>query len=139
MSGKKQKNEMPEVIGQPFEDAQEAWFWFIQCHEATKDGARVTARKGQIARLCEPVDIMRILDRLWRQRRLVRDHLLVLRHYGQRMLPPDPYRPQEAKAHTIWTQAMDRMEPILIKKGLIEAREEFHTHEGAQQEERIFA
>ena len=103
----------------PFQDVEEAWFWFVSAQEARANGARVSAGNSLYPRPCEPLDIMKIVDGLYRNRRLVRDHLLVLRHYGRRHLPPDPYRIKEAQAHKLWREALDRMSPILLSKGII--------------------
>lgn len=73
---------------QPFDSAEEVWFWFIMAQQARNEGARFSAGAGMIPRPCEPLDILKILDSLYRQRRLQRDHLLVLRHYGRRNMPP---------------------------------------------------
>ena len=104
----------------PFDDTEQAWFWFIQAQQARQDGARIRAGQGLFIRPCEPVDMLRILDRLYRQRRLLRDHLLVLAHYGRRMLAPDAARPQEARALLLWREAMDRLTPVLREKGIVQ-------------------
>jgi len=103
----------------PFASAEEAWFWFIQAQAARNDGARFSMGLGLVPRPCEPIDILKILDRLHRQRRLLMDHMLVLRHYGLRLMPPDPNRVKEARAHTLWVEALDRIEEILVRKGIV--------------------
>ncbi len=103
----------------PFENAQEAWFWFVQAQEAKNEGARFTAGLGLCQRPCEPLDILKILERLYRQRRLLMDHLKVLRHYGRRKMPPDPYRVKEARAYKIWSEALERLEPCFERKGIV--------------------
>lgn len=103
----------------PFESAEEAWFWFVGAQQARSDGARVSAGQGLQPRPCEPVDILRVVDRLYRQRRLLRDHLLVLNHYGRRRLPPDFRRMREARAYKIWEEALERIESVLIAKGIV--------------------
>lgn len=103
----------------PFESAEEAWFWFIQAQQARNDGARFVAGAGIVPRPCEPMDILKVLDRLYRQRRLLRDHLLVLRHYGRRLMRPDARRVKEARASVIWDEALARLEPVLEKKGIV--------------------
>lgn len=103
----------------PFDDAVEAWFWFISAQQAKNEGARYTAGLSLTPRPCEPADILKILDRLYRQRRLLRDHLLVLRHYGRRQMEPDLRRPKEMRAYKIWHEAIERIEPPLIKKGIV--------------------
>ncbi len=103
----------------PFESAEEAWFWFIQAQAARNEGARFVSGLGKIPRPCEPLDILNVLDRLYRQRRLLRDHLLVLRHYGRRLMPPDSKRVKEARASDIWREALERLEPPLASKGIV--------------------
>lgn len=104
----------------PFNDAEEAWFWFVSAQEAKANGAKVTAGNTLFPRPCEPLDILKVLDGLYRKRRLLKDHLLVLRHYGRRHLPPDPYRIKEAKAFKVWQEAFERITPVLIGKGIVE-------------------
>lgn len=103
----------------PFESAEQAWFWFINAQQARHEGARFTAGKGAVLRPCEPVDILGILDRLYRQRRLLRDHLMVLRYYGRRGMPPDSRRVREMRAHKIWSEALARLENALVSKGIV--------------------
>ncbi|MFP4098019.1 MAG: hypothetical protein ACLFP8_06380 [Alphaproteobacteria bacterium] len=103
----------------PFETVEEAWFWFIAAQQARNDGARYVSGAGAINRPCEPVDILKVVDTLYRKRRIMRDHLLVLRHYGRRFMPPDQRRIKERRAHYLWHEAFERMRPILEKKGII--------------------
>ena len=111
------KHEIIEVF--PFNSAEEAWFWFIAAQEAKSDGARFTSGLGLLPRPCEPLDILKAVDRLYRHRRLCRDHLLVLRHYGRRRLPPDDRRVKELRAHTLWHEAMERIGEVLENKGIV--------------------
>ncbi len=112
----------PDIRTQPFERAEEAWFWFIQAQAARNDGARVTAGLGMIARPCEPSDILSVLNQLHRSRRLLMEHLLVLRHYGRRQMAPDPRRLKEVRAFHLWREALERIEPLLVRKGIVKAR-----------------
>ncbi len=111
--------ELESIHVVPFETVEEAWFWFITAQEARNEGAKFVAGAGSITRPCEPIDILKILDGLYRQRRLLRDHLLVLRHYGRRHMPPDARRVKEVRAARLWQEAFDRMEPILQRKGIV--------------------
>ncbi len=104
----------------PFQSAEEAWFWFISAQEARNDGARFVAGQGLYPRPCEPVDILRVVDRLYRHRRLIRDHLVILRYYGFRRLAPDRRRLKEMRAHKIWTEALGRIESVLENKGIVQ-------------------
>lgn len=102
-----------------FTDAEEAWFWFIAAYEARQSGARIVAGAGSLPRPCEPLDILRVVDRLYRQRRLFADHLRVLNFYGRRGSPPDPRRDRERKAYGLWQEALMRIEPMLRMKGIV--------------------
>lgn len=104
----------------PFASAEDAWFWFVQAQEARQAGARFKAGLGETPRPCEPLDVLRAVDRLYRQRRLVRDHLAVLVHYGRRLMAPDPRRQAEQKAHLIWREALDTIDPVLRDKGIVQ-------------------
>ncbi len=108
---------MPE---RPFTSAEEAWFWFMQSHEALHAGARLRAGEARVPRPCEPVDVLRVVERLYRQRRLLREHLAVLGHYGRRVIAPDPRRRREQRARALWDEAIDRIEPPLRGKGIVQ-------------------
>lgn len=108
-----------EQATEPFDSAEQAWFWFIQAQQARNDGARTAAGLGRQARPCEPLDILRVLDRLYRHRRLLMDHMLVLRHYGRRQLAPDPRRVKEIRAAKLWAEALERLEVPLERKGIV--------------------
>lgn len=112
----------------PFESAVDVWFWFILAQEARNEGARYTAGMSLTPRPCEPTDILKILDGLYRQRRLLRDHLLVLRHYGRRQMVPDPRRVKEVLAHKLWKEALERIEPVLVRKGIVRAKKLTTNH-----------
>ena len=103
----------------PFDSVEEVWFWFIAAQQARNEGAKYLAGAGLVRRPCEPVDILKVLDSLYRKRRLLRDHLLVLRHYGRRHMAPDPRRAKEERAFYLWSEAFERMRPVLEKKGIV--------------------
>jgi hypothetical protein len=103
----------------PFDSAEEAWFWFIQAQQARADGAQTARGAGLVPRPCEPIDILQTLDRLYRSRSLAMDHLLVLRHYGRRMMRPDPRRAKEIRAYRLWMEAMARLTELFEEKGII--------------------
>lgn len=105
--------------GTPFDSGEEAWFWSVQAQDAKAAGARVVAGRGLVQRPCEPADVLRVVDRLFRNRQLIRDHLHVLVHYGRRLSAPDPERPREQRAHALWREAFDHMNPVLRDKGIL--------------------
>ena len=110
---------LPTDHATPFDTVEDAWFWFMEANAARQEGARFGAGRGLVARPCEPMDVLRVVDRLYRNRRLFREHLLVLAHYGRRHMPPDPHRRREMRAHVIWSEAIDRISPVLREKGIV--------------------
>lgn len=111
--------QQPDIERTPFDSTEEAWFWFIEAQKAREDGARFSFGQGLVPRPCEPLDILNVLNALYRKRRLLMDHLRVLRHYGDRQMPPDPRRHKEMRAHDLWCEALDRIEPVLVRKGIV--------------------
>ena len=98
------------------------WFWFMRhrCPDGTTAGRpRVTGIPGGKSEGCHPLDVFRVVDGLYRHRRLDRDHLAILGHYGRRQSPPDPSRRREQRAHLIWAEALTRLAPALRRRGLI--------------------
>jgi hypothetical protein len=106
-----------EVV--PFRNAEEAWFWFICSVEAREAGATPSKSKGNVPRPCEPVDIYRVLERLYRNRRLRFEHMKVLSHFGRRRMPPEARRPHEAKSHQLWREAMKELDASLQRRGVV--------------------
>ncbi len=121
-----------------FDTVEEAWFWFVAAQKARSEGARIVAGQGVAQRPCEPIDIMKIVDGLYRQRRLTRDHLLVLRHYGMRMMPPDQRRVKEKRSYYLWVEALDRMEPIMERKGIVHKDNWFKQFQNAEATNDVF-
>src|SRR3954453_5828990 len=75
---------------EPFHSAEEAWFWTMAALMARREGARYTANQGRVARPCEPDDVVRCLDALYRRRRIDLVHARILRIWGERQLAPNP-------------------------------------------------
>lgn len=107
-------------MAQPFDSVEQAWFWFIQAQQARVDGARFMAGAGLIPRPCEPIDILQALDGLYRARKLTMDHLLVLRHYGRRMISPDPRRAKEIRGYRLWTEGLNALSQVLEAKKIVQ-------------------
>lgn len=103
----------------PFKNAEEAWFWFIQAQTARNEGAKIVAGAGLTPRPCEPVDIIKCLERLYRNRCVTMDHVMVLRHYGRLSMAPNLRYPKEARAFYLWREALDKLEEILVTKRIV--------------------
>jgi hypothetical protein len=104
---------------EPFTSAEEAWFWTMAALTARRDGARVAAGKGLAQRPCEPDDVIKCLDRLYRQRRIDLTHARIMRIWGERGVAPCPRHAQERGDHRLWREAMNRLEWPLRVKGIV--------------------
>ena len=104
---------------QPFRSAEEAWFWTMAALKARRDGARYTAATGKIARPCEPDDVVRALDVLYRARRIDLVHARILRVWGDRQMAPNPAYATEACDFRLWRAALERLEWPLRVKGIV--------------------
>ena len=102
---------------EPFASVEQAWFWTMSALAARRDG---TGRgSAGTARPCDPDDIIKSLDGLYRQRRIDLLHARVLRIWGERQCAPDPRYPLERSDARIWREAMDRLEWPLRVKGIL--------------------
>ncbi|MGX9962223.1 hypothetical protein ACVFYP_02810 [Roseomonas sp. F4] len=104
---------------QPFASAEDAWFWTMAALTARRDGARIGAGRGLVVRPCEPDDVVKCLDRLYRQRRIDLAHARILRIWGERHESPSPRIPQEAGDLRLWREAMERLDFPLRAKGIV--------------------
>ena len=114
----------------PFASAEEAWFWTMAALVARRDGARVVANKGLVARPCEPDDVIKCLDRLYRQRRIELAHARIMRIWGERGAAPNPRYPSERGDFRLWREAMTRLEWPPRVKGIVAGAPEAPQPEG---------
>lgn len=105
-----------------FNSAEEAWFWFIQCQQAKHEGAKITAGMNARVRPCEPADILLALDAVHRARKIQFDHIKVLKHYGLRLMAPDPTRAREVRAARLWAEALEKLDEVLVAKKIVKPR-----------------
>jgi hypothetical protein len=103
----------------PFRSAEEAWFWTMSALKARRDGARYTANRGLVNRPCEPDDVVRCLDALYRRRRIDLVHGRILRIWGERQTAPNPTYATERDDHRLWREALERLEWPLRVKGIV--------------------
>jgi hypothetical protein len=104
---------------QPFCSAQEAWLWTMMALIARREGARYSARKGLVTRPCEPDDVVKCLDGLYRQRRIDLSHARILRIWGERQMTPSLAIAAERHDHRLWVEALERLEWPLRVKGIV--------------------
>jgi hypothetical protein len=104
---------------EPFPTVDEAWFWTMAALMARREGARYTANKGRVQRPCEPDDVIKCLDTLYRRRRIDLVHARILRVWGERRCAPNPANVNERCDWRLWREALDRLEWPLRVKGII--------------------
>ncbi len=104
---------------QPFRSAEEAWLWTMAALVARREGARYGAGKGAVPRPCEPDDVVKCLDQLYRRRRIDLLHARILRVWGERQAAPNPAYRSERCDWRIWREALDRLEWPLRVKGIV--------------------
>jgi hypothetical protein len=104
---------------QPFDTVEHAWLWTMSALIARREGARYTANKGAISRPCDPDDVVKCLDGLYRQGRISLAHARVLRIWGERQMPPSPALPAERQDCRMWAEALERLGWPLRAKGII--------------------
>jgi hypothetical protein len=102
----------------PFSSAAEAWFWASAALRARHEGARGGDRSMRTPRPCEPDDVVKCVERLYRDRRIGLDHAAVLRVCGERQGAPDPAR-HDQRACRLWREALERLDPGFRAKGII--------------------
>ena len=102
-----------------FASADEAWLWTMSCLVARRQGARFGADRGLVRRPCDPDDVVKCLDGLYRQRRIDLLHARTLRVWGERQMAPDPTHRAERADWGIWREALDRLDWPLRAKGIV--------------------
>jgi hypothetical protein len=105
--------------GQPFGNAEDAWLWTMAALIARREGARYTAKKGVVSRPCDPDDVVKCLDGLYRQRRIDLAHARILRIWGERQMAPSLAVAAERRDHRLWVEALERLEWPLRVKGIV--------------------
>jgi hypothetical protein len=104
---------------QSFDTAEYAWMWTMAALIARREGARYSAGKGKVSRPCEPDDVVRCLDALYRKRRIDLAHARVLRIWGERQIAPNLAVAAERHDHRLWVEALERLTWPLRVKGIV--------------------
>jgi hypothetical protein len=107
------------LLTQPFDSAEGAWLWTMAALIARREGARYSANKGAVARPCDPDDVVKCLDALYRQRRIDLAHARILRIWGERQMAPSQAVAAEHHDRRLWIEALQRLEWPLRVKGIV--------------------
>lgn len=115
---------VPAIPGTvPFADAAQAWFWTLAAlsarHGAGLGRGTAGGRGGvRIPRPCDPDDVIRALDLLYRRGGIGPAHAHVLRRWGERFEVPTPGGTCAADAE-LWAEAMEQLDGVLRPKGIL--------------------
>jgi hypothetical protein len=102
---------------EPFHSVEHAWFWTMGALVARREGSRGAGMR--VARPCDPDDVVKCLDQLYRRRRIDLVHARILRIWGERGTAPNPAYPLERGDWRIWREALSRLEWPLRVKGIV--------------------
>jgi hypothetical protein len=101
---------------EPFQSAEEAWFWTCAALQARAAGAH-SSRSG-VRRPCDPEDILLCVDRLVRTRQLNQVHMRVLGQFGLEQTRPSMRCPKQQDAR-LWNEAIFTLSALLAQKHLL--------------------
>lgn len=104
---------------EPFENAEEVWFWFCSSMIARSDGWRSPGDYGGKVRCCETNDIQKVIKRMKAMHQISNRHLRVMLKWGEMLCPP--YYDKRAKKSEVrlWTEGMGVFDFYLRNKGII--------------------
>ena len=105
----------PPRKGQPFRDAEACIVWAIIRLAADAEGQKKPADEA----ICSPHEVVKCLDRLYRQRRIDLHHVRILRLWAHRGRPPERHNPRERADWRVWREALDRLEWPLRSLGIV--------------------
>jgi len=103
--------------GVPFRDVDECIIWTIKALAEPHDGG--AGMRGEGLRICEPIEVVRCLDTLYRRRRIDLRHARILRIWAHRGRAPDANAPSERSDSRLWREATDRLAWPLRSLGII--------------------
>jgi len=102
---------------EPFHSAEQAWFWTMGALVARREGSH--GGGPRTPRPCDPDDVVKCLDQLYRRRRVDLVHARILRIWGERGMAPNPAHRLERGDWRLWREALDRLEWPLRVKGIV--------------------
>lgn len=106
-------------VYEPFDNAEEVWFWFCNSLAARGDGFRSRSDYWGYQRVCEISDIQRIIKNMKMYGQITNRHLRVMSRWGE--LNTAPYYDRRAKSSEIrlWEEGIRNFEAWLKVKGIL--------------------
>lgn len=117
--GRPRKHPVPAVqdtIARPFQNVQEAWFWYCRMQGERDAGFKPNGNGAE--RPCDIDDIALIVTRLRRNGIITMKHISTLTKYGQLQSLPD--RRVDPYGLKLWDSALDRIHTHMVAKGIVE-------------------
>jgi hypothetical protein len=103
--------------GVPFREVEACIIWTIRALGDAAEGGNGSRRDVQP--ICEPIEVVRCIDTLYRRRRIDLRHARILRIWGHRGRPPRADAPNERSDSRLWCEATERLEWPLRSLGII--------------------
>jgi hypothetical protein len=100
-----------------FYSSQSLWLGFMALKRG-QDGAELSDGLN-IHLQAVYTDILSILNKLYRSRRLLIDHLRVLNFYGRKGRAPRAWVKKEMRAHSLWREALHILSSPMIERGYL--------------------
>ncbi|MDR1025960.1 MAG: hypothetical protein LBL47_01045 [Lactobacillus sp.] len=105
---------------EPFDNAEEVWFWFCGCLVARGDGPRSTKQDfAGVERDLETVDVHRIIKRMKLNHEVNNRILRVMLKWGELECPPYYDRRAKKSEINLWGIGMSYFAMHLKRKGII--------------------
>lgn len=102
---------------EPFSSTEQAWFWTMAALAARRDGTQ--GGGARTPRPCDPDDVVRCLDQLYRRRRIDLLHARILRIWGERQVAPNSAYATERHDAAVFREAIGRLDWPLRVKGIV--------------------
>jgi hypothetical protein len=100
-----------------FASAEEAWFWY--CRYENHTPYKANSSNAVVIRPCVIDDVYVCAVKLYLARKIGERHIKTLVKYGRAQMPPDMRIAGQEDEALWWDDAMDKLETLLIKKGIV--------------------
>lgn len=104
---------------EPFENAEEVWFWFCSSIVAKNDGWRVRGDYKGKEHCCEISDIYRIIKKMKLQSLITNRHLRVMVEWGKQSISPYYNKYAKRSELRLWAEGISALDFQLRSKGII--------------------
>lgn len=105
---------------EPFDNAEQVWFWFCGCLIARGSGLRSCNDYEGKPRNCEVADIYRIVKKMRLNRQITNRHLRTIMKWGNKEYPPHYDSRAKRSEIRLWDEAMRIFEFYLREKGIVQ-------------------